>query len=129
VLRPRSLDYLVLVVSDLARSERFWREVIGAHHDHTSGPYAQFRLGDVRLGLFAAEAMSETLGRPVAVPDSGLAGFEIGFLVDDVDEAFATLVEAGAEPVTAPADRPWGQRTAYVSDPDGYLIELVTPTE
>lgn len=126
-LSPTGLDYLVLVVSDVERSVRFWRDVVGAEFQHLSGDYAQFRLGQVRLGLFGAEAMSATLGRPVAVPPPGSAGFELGFLTDDVDGAYATMVEAGAEAVTAPADRPWGQRTAYVADPDGYLIELVRP--
>jgi catechol 2,3-dioxygenase-like lactoylglutathione lyase family enzyme len=31
---------------------------------------------------------------------------------------------AGVEAVTPPTDRPWGQRTAYVRDPDGHLVEL-----
>lgn len=127
MLNPRALDYLVLVVSDLERSERFWRDVVGAEHQHTSGPFAQFRVGEVRLGLFEAAAMADTLGREVAVPGPGSAGFEVGFLVDDVDAEYAALVEAGATPVTEPADRAWGQRTAYVADPDGYLIELVRP--
>ena len=126
-LSPRSLDYLVLVVSDVGRSVEFWRDVVGAEHQHTSGDYAQFRLGEVRLGLFGADAMAATLGRPVAVADPGRAGFEVGFLTDDVDGAYAELVAAGAAAVTEPGDRPWGQRTAYVADPDGYLIELVQP--
>ena len=58
VLQPRALDYLVLVVTDVDRSVRFWRDVIGADHQHTSGDYAQFRLGEVRLGLFGAAAMA-----------------------------------------------------------------------
>jgi uncharacterized glyoxalase superfamily protein PhnB len=44
-----------------------------------------------------------------------------------VDNAYAELVVSGAAAVTPPADRPWGQRTAYVRDPDGNLIELVEP--
>jgi catechol 2,3-dioxygenase-like lactoylglutathione lyase family enzyme len=40
------------------------------------------------------------------------------------DAAYAELVAKGARPVTPPARRPWGQRTAYVADPDGHLIEL-----
>jgi len=127
MLQPRSLDYLVLVVTDVERSVHFWRDLMGVEHQHTAGEYAQFRLGEVRLGIFGAAAMAETLGRPVAVPGSGRAGFEVGFLVDDVDEAYDDLVGSGAEPVTPPGDRPWGQRTAYVADPDGYLIELVRP--
>jgi catechol 2,3-dioxygenase-like lactoylglutathione lyase family enzyme len=126
-LEPRALDYLVLVVTDLDRSVRFWRDVLGVEHQHTSGDYAQLRLGDTRLGLFVEGAMSDTLGREVRVPTMGAAGFEVGFVVDDIDDVYAQLVADGAEAVTAPADRPWGQRTAYVADPDGYLIELVRP--
>ena len=51
-------------------------------------------------------------------------GFEIGFKVPDVDAAFAELVAQGASPVTSPTTRPWGQRTAYIRDLDGHLIEL-----
>ena len=127
MLRPTALDYLVLVVSDIEVSTRFWRDVVGAELDHTSGPFSQFRIGEVRLGLFEAEAMASTLGREVALPEPGRAGFEVGFVVDDVDATFDELVAAGAGAVTVPADRPWGQRTAYVADPDGYLIELVRP--
>lgn len=50
--------------------------------------------------------------------------FEIGFKVDDVDVAFRELVNRGATPVVEPETRPWGQRTAYVRDPDGHLVEL-----
>jgi lactoylglutathione lyase len=64
--------------------------------------------------------MAETLGVAIdAVPR-----FEIGFKVDDVDASFAELVRSGALPAVEPTDRPWGQRTAYVRDPDGNLVEL-----
>ena len=50
--------------------------------------------------------------------------FEIGFKVDDVDAAYTDLVDNGAAGAVAPETRPWGQRTAYVRDPDGHLVEL-----
>jgi catechol 2,3-dioxygenase-like lactoylglutathione lyase family enzyme len=34
-------------------------------------------------------------------------------------------VAAGTLSVTPPTTRSWGQRTAYLRDPDGNLIELV----
>ena len=46
----------------------------------------------------------------------------------DVDAAFGELVALGAEAAVPPTDRPWGQRTAYVRDPDGHLIELAEDT-
>jgi len=54
--------------------------------------------------------------------------FEIGFKVDDVDAAYDALIREGATGAVAPAQRPWGQRTAYVRDPDGHLVELAQDT-
>ena len=119
-------DYIVLIVADLDRSVRFYADVLGLPLGHRSGPYAQFSTGATRVSLYEREAMATTLGvdalRP-APPDA--PGFELGFKVVDVDAAYAELVAAGADAVTPPRDRPWGQRTAYVADPDGHLIELV----
>jgi len=68
--------------------------------------------------------MEKTLGMSLKPPVHDAPGFEIGFKVPDVGAAFAELAERGASPVMPPTDRPWGQRTAYVRDPDGHLIEL-----
>lgn len=43
--------------------------------------------------------------------------------VDDVDALAARLRRAGYG-VTGPSDEPWGERIAYVLDPDGYSISL-----
>ena len=43
---------------------------------------------------------------------------------DAVDEAFDHAVKNGAEPVLAPETEPWGQRTCYIADPEGNLIEI-----
>ena len=34
------------------------------------------------------------------------------------------LIYHGAIPVLPPTTEPWGQRTCYVADPDGNLIEI-----
>jgi lactoylglutathione lyase len=118
-------DYVVLVVTDLDRSLEFYAGTLGLPLGHRSGQYAQFDTGRTRLALYQREAMAATLGRNLGRPDPGAPGFELGFKVRDIDAAFEELLAAGAEPVSRPVDRPWGQRTAYIHDPDGYLIELV----
>ena len=119
-----AVDYIVLVVSDLSTSVRFYTERLGLTLKHRSGAFAQLDTGRTRLALYERSAMAETLALEIQAPAANAPGFEIGFLVEDVDAAFAELVEGGAVAVTAPTDRPWGQRTAYVRDPDGHLIEL-----
>ena len=122
-------DYVILIVEDLDRSLDFYTDVLGLKLGHRSGDYAQFDSGPTRLGLFARHAMALTLGTELTPAPVTAPGFEIGFKVDDVDEAYAELIEQGAEPLTPPTTRAWGQRTAYVRDPDGHLIELAQSTK
>ena len=44
--------------------------------------------------------------------------------VDDVDDAVEGLRATGAAVLREPADMPWGERVAYVSDPDGNPVAL-----
>ena len=71
--------------------------------------------------MAAALGVAETdLGEPPGA-------LELAFEVDDVDTAFAAATGAGARAFRDPRDRPWGERTAYVLDPDGGLVELYAP--
>ena len=53
--------------------------------------------------------------------------YEIALQVEnftEVDIAFEKVVAKGAEPILVPTTEPWGQRTCYVADPEGNLIEI-----
>ncbi|MCH5280284.1 MAG: VOC family protein, partial [Lachnospiraceae bacterium] len=58
----------------------------------------------------------------------GLNGhFEIALYVDtfdEVDKEYEKVVAKGATPVLEPTTEPWGQRTCYIADPEGNLIEI-----
>src|SRR6185503_1316588 len=120
----RAPDYVILIVEDLDRALRFYVDVLGLRLGHRSGGYAQLDTGATRLALYTRSAMAKTLGMSLDPPASNAPGFEVGFKVIDVDEAFNELIARGAQPVMPPTDRFWGQRTAYVRDPDGHLVEL-----
>lgn len=113
-----NLDYTILTVTDIDRAISFYVDVLGFKLAHHSGPYAQFDTGPTRFALYQRDAMARTLG----IDDP--PAFEVGCKVADVDAAFAELVAQGATAAVAPTDRPWGQRTAYVRDPDGHYVEL-----
>ena len=121
LIRP---DYVVLIVEELDRALRFYTEVLGLRLGHRSGEYAQFDTGSTRLALYTRRAMTEILGISLDAPAAHAPGFEIGFKVADADTAFSDFVARGALPAVPPTDRAWGQRTGYVRDPDGHLIEL-----
>lgn len=53
--------------------------------------------------------------------------FEIALYVDafeEVDEEYAKAVRKGARSVLEPTTEPWGQRTCYIGDTEGNLIEI-----
>ena len=117
-------DYIVLIVQDLDRALDFYTGVLGLRLGHRSEDYAQLQTGATRLALYTRSAMAKTLAMRLEPPAPNAPGFEIGFKVADVDMAFTELVARGAPPVAPPTDRFWGQRTAYIRDPDGHLVEL-----
>ena len=117
-------DYVILIVDELDRALRFYTEVLGLKLGHRSGDYAQLDTGATSLALYTRSAMATTLGMSLEAPRPAAPGFEIGFKVADVDAAVSELIARGVSPVVPPTDRFWGQRTAYVRDPDGHLIEL-----
>jgi catechol 2,3-dioxygenase-like lactoylglutathione lyase family enzyme len=117
----------VLFVEDLDRALAFYVDLLGFELNHRSDPYAQLRTGATRLAFYERRAMAETLGFPLDAAQENAPAFQLGFFVPNVDAAWAELMVSGVTGVTPPADRAWGQRTAYVRDPDGNLVELVEP--
>jgi len=85
--------------------------------------YVGLTMGDSRLGLVDASWPGETIGVAVgAGPRAELFGY-----VDDVDEAVRRAEQVGAPVLRPPGDMPWGERVAYVEDPDGNPVALAKP--
>jgi lactoylglutathione lyase len=124
MVRFRAPDYVVLVVQDLDRALHFYCDLLGLPLGHRSGSFAQLATGVTRVALYERAAMATTLGRALESPSPDAPGFELGFKVESCDASYDELVSDGATPAVPPTDRPWGQRTAYVRDPDGHLVEL-----
>jgi lactoylglutathione lyase len=123
-MRLRLPDYVVLIVDDLDRALEFYVGVLGLDLGHRSGPFAQLATGATRLALYERSSMAMVLGRPLTAPADDAPGFELGFKVADCDSTYRELIGRGAAAAVEPADRPWGQRTAYVRDPAAHHIEL-----
>ena len=114
--------FTILYVDDVAASLDFYERALGQRRRfvHESGQYAELDTGDTVLALAAHELAAANLAG--AQPT-----FEVCFVTDDVQGAFDRAITEGAEAVTAPQTKPWGQDVAYVRDPDGNLIELASP--
>ena len=64
--------------------------------------------------------------------DPNAAGVEISFVIEKgegIQEVFKAAVEAGAQVVTKPAEKSWGQKVAYVRDCNGFVVEVCMPVD
>jgi lactoylglutathione lyase len=50
--------------------------------------------------------------------------FELFVYVDEIDRLVEELRADGVTVLREPADMPWGERVAYVTDPDGNPVAL-----
>lgn len=122
------LDGFGIMVDDMAKMIRFYRDILGfeiKENENTSNVFLQ---KDGTLFLLYRKVDFEKMTEKKIAYCTGVNGhFEIALSVDNygqVDETFDKVVAAGAQSIMEPTTEPWGQRTCYVADPEGNLIEI-----
>lgn len=116
----------MLSCGDLERSLVFYRDLLGGAEayrfpEQGAPEFMALRIGESEIGLGPIPAQP-LHGRPQR-PATGHR-MELCVYVDDVDEVFARAGAAGFETVADPAPTPWGERIAWLADPDGNLVML-----
>ena len=90
-------------------------------------PNVEMALGDMRIIFVPREAFERMVSQSFQYPEGLNGTMELAFDVPtfaDVDKEYRNALENGAKSVLPPTTEPWGQRTCYVADPDGNLIEI-----
>jgi len=122
------LDGFGLFVDDMGAMIRFYRDILGFEIKEAEDTSNVYLIKDGTLFLLYGRKDFETMTKRKYEYIKGLNGhFELALYVDtyeEVDKAFAVAVSKGAEPVLEPTTEPWGQRTCYIADPEGNLIEI-----
>lgn len=122
------LDGFGIFVKDMGKMIRFYRDVLGFEIKEDENTSNVYLIKDDTLFLFYGRDDFEKMTSKRYEYVKGLNGhFEIALYVDtfeEVDKEFERAVAAGAEPVLEPETEPWGQRTCYIADPEGNLIEI-----
>ena len=122
------LDGFGLFVNDMGAMIRFYRDILGFEIKEAEDTSNVYLIKDGTLFLLYGRKDFETMTNRKYEYVKGLNGhFELALYVDtyeEVDKAFAVAVSKGAEPVLEPTTEPWGQRTCYIADPEGNLIEI-----
>ena len=122
------LGYTILYVDDVSHALGFYERAFGLTRAflHDSGDYGELATGSTALA-FSSRALMESLGKHPAAADPARPVCEIALVTDDVAAALDRAVAAGASLVQPAKQMPWGQTVGYVSDLDGFLVEICTP--
>ena len=120
-------SFPMLSVENLRQALEFYRDLLGFNEAY------RFPEGDDAIFVTLTAGTSEIglgqLGRGPALhghaqrPASGHR-IELCVYVDDVDTMVDRARKAGVRIVLEPAQQAWGERIAYVEDPDGNLVML-----
>lgn len=118
-------------VADMARSMTFYVQAFGLtlanvmRGDDGAAFHGEFQVNGETMLMIGPEGGEGPHGLS---PNSGgyTASFNSYLYVSDVDAYVARAAAAGARVIEQPADQFWGDRTAYLQDPDGYLWMIAT---
>ena len=86
--------------------------------------YVGLRRGETDLAIVNAQWPEQQLGVQVGSQPR----FELFVYVEDVDELVARLGAEGVSILREPQDMPWGERVAYVADPEQNPVALARGT-
>jgi lactoylglutathione lyase len=121
----------MLSVADLPRSLRFYRDALGGERSYQfpeegDPAFVVLRFGESELGIGGLGDEPPLHGQALR-PVQGHR-VELCAYVSDLDAAVERLKGEGTPVLFEPSEMPWGERIAYVSDPDGNLLMLTETT-
>jgi predicted enzyme related to lactoylglutathione lyase len=111
----------VLAVQDLARSTRFYIEVLGFQLDPVDAKGWGF------LSMDSFKLMLGECADEVAATETGNHSWFVRLMIEDIDEYHRVISSRGAEVIAEPADKRWGLREFVIRTPDGHRIMFAEP--
>ena len=122
------LKYTILYVESVSATLDFYEKAFGFKTNflHEAGDYGELDTGETTLSFSSLKLMQE-LGKNPQRPSASAPVFEIALETTDVSKWLNQAISCGATLVQDIKKEPWGQTTSYVSDINGFLVEICSP--
>jgi lactoylglutathione lyase len=119
----RKVDYVIVTVSDMARSIEFYRDNLGLELKFESKDWTEFQTGATTLALHGGGIQRENAPENIEASVAGTCS--IGFAVEDLDRTYEELKAKGVHFALPPTSRrEEGIRLAVCLDPDGLPVSF-----
>ena len=109
----KRLGAVILLVSDMDKSIKFYRDVLELPIKNTSSEWVEFFSSGTVLALHPSKSKSRTKNSRVLV----------GFMVSDLESVAKKLKDKKVEFFKEPKEESFGKH-AIIADPDGHLISI-----
>ncbi|MBB1060974.1 VOC family protein [Marilutibacter spongiae] len=118
--------YPVLMTNDVAGTAAFFERHFGFRPAFAADWYVHLQLpDDPSVNLAVLDADHETVPEPAR--GHTVSGLLLNFEVEDVDAEYERLGTAGLPVLLPLRDEAFGQRHFITADPNGVLIDVITP--
>ncbi|MBT3362269.1 MAG: glyoxalase/bleomycin resistance/dioxygenase family protein [Chloroflexi bacterium] len=111
----------LIVVDDIARSRKFYEEVLRQEVEYDFGENVQFKGAHA---IHLKEHYRTLLGGNDHEIAHKANNMELYFETDDVTGDYDRLKAANVDFVHELNEQPWGQRVVRFYDPDGHIVEI-----
>jgi catechol 2,3-dioxygenase-like lactoylglutathione lyase family enzyme len=114
------LNYVIVLVSDMARSVIFYRDIFALPLKFESSEWTEFMTGPATLALHLSNLADQE-----RLPSEATASGQCrpGFAVQDLAVFHSRMLENGVACVQTPKEV-FGARIAQYSDPDGVILSV-----
>ncbi|MCY3412247.1 MAG: VOC family protein [Candidatus Heimdallarchaeota archaeon] len=122
-----NIDMISIITHKFDELVRFYNEVLGFDLKLKLENYVEFDNEGVRFAITTPVVMENATTNDCYSEEHRGQSFELAFAMESpdlVDKVYQEIIEKGATPIKAPADMPWGQRTAFFADPDANIHEI-----
>ncbi|HSZ40867.1 MAG TPA: VOC family protein [Trebonia sp.] len=118
----RQIGAMTLFVPDLDAAREFYAQAFGLNGQPMDENSVMLRFGEMFIFLRKIAAAAPPV--PEITEEAGKGAGQFAIIVNDVDAVCAEIAGRGVRPLTGPADRDWGMRTATFADPAGHIWEI-----